>query len=147
MLQGGSFGFIHDILVTNEHYIVLENPIKMNFGKLLSKYALGKACLAECLEYQASRPTKIHVIARPGKQSSILGMLQLIAATGQHAITSFHVTTVLLTDVCMDILILPHSHVSFLSLPLLCSLILISHLISAWRGCFNGPTGSHGGTV
>lgn len=74
LLQGGSFGFIHDILVTDEHYIILENPIKMNFGKLLSKYALAKACLAECLEYQASKPTKIHVIPRPGKQSSVLGM-------------------------------------------------------------------------
>lgn len=73
MLQGGTFGFIHDILVTDQHYVILENPIKMNFGKLLSKYAFAKACLAECLEYQPSKPTKIHVIKRPGKQSSVLG--------------------------------------------------------------------------
>lgn len=75
MLQGGTFGFIHDILVTDQHYIILENPIKMNFGRLLGKYAFAKACLAECLEYQDTKPTKIHVIARPGKQSSVLGML------------------------------------------------------------------------
>ena len=73
MLQGGTFGFIHDILVTDQHYVILENPIKMNFGKLLGKYAFAKACLAECLEYQPSKPTKIHVIKRPGKQSSVLG--------------------------------------------------------------------------
>ena len=75
-LQGGAFGFIHDILVTDQHYVVLENPIKMNFGKLLSKYAFAKACLAECLEYEATKPTKIHVITRPGKHSSVLGMLR-----------------------------------------------------------------------
>lgn len=45
----------------------------MNFGKLLSKYVFAKACLAECLEYQADKSTKIHVIPRPGKQSSFLG--------------------------------------------------------------------------
>ena len=72
-LQGGTFGFIHDILVTDQHYIILENPINMNFGKLLTQYAFAKACLAECLEYEASKMTKIHVIARPGKKSSVLG--------------------------------------------------------------------------
>ena len=74
LMQGGPFGFIHDVLVTDEHYIVLENPIKMNFRKLLGKYAFAKACLAECLEYQAGKPTKIHIITRPGKRSSVLGM-------------------------------------------------------------------------
>lgn len=70
MLQGGTFGFIHDILVTQNYYIVLENPIGMNFGKLLTKYMLGKACLAECLEFEAERPTRVHVIPRPGYASS-----------------------------------------------------------------------------
>ena len=72
-MQGGTFGFIHDVLVTDEHYVILENPIQMNFRRLLGKYTLAKACLAECLEYKADKPTKIHVITRPGKQSSILG--------------------------------------------------------------------------
>ena len=72
-MQGGTFGFIHDILVTDQHYIVLENPINMNFGKLLTKYTVAKACLAECLQYESSEPTKIHVIKRPGKDSSVLG--------------------------------------------------------------------------
>lgn len=65
-MQGGTFGFIHDILVTQNYYIVLENPISMNFGKLLTKYMLGKACLAECLEFDAERPTRVHLIPRPG---------------------------------------------------------------------------------
>ena len=72
-LQGGTFGFIHDILVTDQHYVILENPINMNFGKLLTKYTVAKACLAECLEYQQTKPTRVHVITRPGKQSSVLG--------------------------------------------------------------------------
>lgn len=45
----------------------------MNFGKLLTKYTVAKACLAECLQYESSKPTKIHVIKRPGKDSSVLG--------------------------------------------------------------------------
>jgi hypothetical protein len=64
-MQGATFGFIHDILVTENYYVVLENPISMNVGKLLTKYMLGRACLAECLEFQ-EQPTRIHLIPRPG---------------------------------------------------------------------------------
>lgn len=80
--QGGTFGFIHDILVTKEHYIILENPISMNFQKLLTKYVVAKACLAECLQYEGDRATKIHVIKRPGKKSSVLGEASI---TSDHA--------------------------------------------------------------
>lgn len=88
-MPGGTFGFIHDVLVTDEHYVILENPIEMNFGRLLGKYALAKACLAECLEYKADKPTKIHVITRPGKRSSILGN-QARATFETPAFFSFH---------------------------------------------------------
>lgn len=36
-LQGAQFGFFHDFLVTENYYVLLENPIRMNFGKLLTK--------------------------------------------------------------------------------------------------------------
>ncbi|KAK9906660.1 hypothetical protein WJX75_005713 [Coccomyxa subellipsoidea] len=69
LLKGATFGFFHDILVTDNYYIALENPISMDFGKLLTKYMLGRACLAECLQFQ-DRPTRIHVIPRPGFQQN-----------------------------------------------------------------------------
>lgn len=71
-VQGATFGFFHDILVTDNYYIALENPISMDFGKLLTKYMLGRACLAECLQFQ-DRPTRIHVIPRPGFQQTSSG--------------------------------------------------------------------------
>lgn len=64
-LQGATFGFFHDILVTDNYYIALENPISMDFAKLLTKYTFGRACLAECLQFE-NRPTRIHIIPRPG---------------------------------------------------------------------------------
>ena len=68
-LQGATFGFFHDILVTDNYYIALENPISMDFGKLLTKYTFGRACLAECLTFD-NRPTRIHIIPRPGCTTS-----------------------------------------------------------------------------
>ena len=64
-VQGATFGFFHDILVTENYYVAVENPISMNFGRLLTGYTLGRACLAECLEFDR-RPTRIHLIPRPG---------------------------------------------------------------------------------
>ena len=64
-MQGATFGFFHDILATENWYVAVENPISMNFGKLLTSYTLGRACLAECLEFD-ERPTRVHLIPRPG---------------------------------------------------------------------------------
>jgi all-trans-8'-apo-beta-carotenal 15,15'-oxygenase len=62
-----AFAFLHDFAVTEKHYIFLENPVRLNFGKLLTKYMFGKACIAECLQYDPkNKSTKIHVIPRPG---------------------------------------------------------------------------------
>ena len=68
-VQGATFGFFHDMLVTDNYYIAVENPISMNFGKLLTAYTLGRACLAECLQFE-QRPTRIHLIPRPGTPAS-----------------------------------------------------------------------------
>ena len=57
------------MLVTKNYYVAVENPISMNFGRLLSSYMLGRACLAECLEFER-RPTLIHLIPRPGTSSA-----------------------------------------------------------------------------
>ena len=70
--QGGGFGFIHDILATEHYLVALENPMRMDFWKMLSGYALGRACLAECLCYDAGRRSKIHLIPRPGRPGECL---------------------------------------------------------------------------
>eukprot|EP00884_Botryococcus_braunii_P006857 jgi/Botrbrau1/16172/Bobra.0272s0007.1 len=69
-LPGAQFGFFHDFLVTENYYVLLENPIRMNFGKLLTKYMLGQACLAECLEFVSSKPTTVHLLPRPNKAAA-----------------------------------------------------------------------------
>lgn len=61
-----AFAFLHDFAITEKHYIFLENPVRLDLGKLVTKYMFGKACIAECLKYDTARSTKIHVIPRPG---------------------------------------------------------------------------------
>ena len=65
-LPNATFAFLHDFIVTENNYIFLENPISLNISKLVTKYMFGKACIAECLKYDTSRNTKIHVVPRPG---------------------------------------------------------------------------------
>jgi all-trans-8'-apo-beta-carotenal 15,15'-oxygenase len=66
-LPNAAFGFFHDLAVTESHYIFVENPVQLNMKKFLLEYMFGKACIAECLDFVASKQTKIHVIPRPGK--------------------------------------------------------------------------------
>ena len=66
-LQGAGFGFFHDIAMSENYYIALENPISMDFSTLLLRYMTGRACLAECLKYDPKKRTKIHLIPRPGR--------------------------------------------------------------------------------
>ncbi|BDA40369.1 beta,beta-carotene 15,15'-dioxygenase [Coccomyxa sp. Obi] len=66
-LPGAGFGFFHDMLVTEHYYIALENPMRLDLTKMATKYALGRACLAECLKFNPSRRTKVHLIPRPGR--------------------------------------------------------------------------------
>ncbi len=76
-LQGAGFGFFHDMLVTDHYYIALENPMRLDLAKMATKYALGRACLAECLKFDPSRRTKIHLIPRPGRLGELRPFLGL----------------------------------------------------------------------
>ncbi|KAK9824995.1 hypothetical protein WJX81_007215 [Elliptochloris bilobata] len=69
-LPGASFGFFHDFLVTENYYVLLENPISLDLAKLLTRYMFGRACLAECLEYRDDRRTRVHLLRRPGRQGA-----------------------------------------------------------------------------
>lgn len=58
-LPDGAFGFPHDMLVTDNYYIIVENPTRMDFWKFLTKYTVGQACLAECMVMDPTRPMKV----------------------------------------------------------------------------------------
>jgi hypothetical protein len=44
-----------------------QNPIKLNMWRLLTEYTMGKACIAECLEFDSKLPVKVILIPRPGR--------------------------------------------------------------------------------
>lgn len=41
MPQNGAFGFFHDLAVTDKYYVLLQNPTRLNFRKLLFEYVPG----------------------------------------------------------------------------------------------------------
>lgn len=70
-LPDAAFGFFHDFLATPSHYIFLESPMSLDLWKVATEYMLGKACIAECIKWDApNRQTKIHLIPRPGSSGS-----------------------------------------------------------------------------
>ena len=77
-VPNAAFGFFHDFVITPRHYIFIENPIRLDLGKMLTKYMFGRACIAECLVFDASKKTKIHVIARPSSDA--------VQAPARHAV-------------------------------------------------------------
>ena len=79
--QGASFGFFHDMLVTENYYVLLENPITLDLQKLLTRYMFGRACLAECLEFRPDRRTRVHLLRRPGRQGAY-GVSQRVRGSG-----------------------------------------------------------------
>ncbi len=36
-VTGAAFGFFHDIAVTDSYYVVIQNPVRMDFVKLLTQ--------------------------------------------------------------------------------------------------------------
>lgn len=69
-IKGGAFAFFHDIVVTERHYILLQNPTRMNFRKLLLEYPFGKCAIAECVQYDESLPAKALLVPRPGASAT-----------------------------------------------------------------------------
>jgi len=40
-LQDGAFAFFHDLAVTDNYYVLLQNPTRLDFRKLLFEYCVG----------------------------------------------------------------------------------------------------------
>ena len=39
--QGAAFGFFHDLAVTEDYYVLVQNPTRLNFHKLLTEFVRG----------------------------------------------------------------------------------------------------------
>ena len=42
VLQGGAFGFYHDMAVTEHYYVLFQNPTRLDTRKLLTEYMFAK---------------------------------------------------------------------------------------------------------
>lgn len=51
--------------LTANYYVFVENPIKLNLWRMLTEYSVGKACIAQCLDFQPSMRNKVHLVPRP----------------------------------------------------------------------------------
>jgi hypothetical protein len=71
-IKDAAFGFVHDFLVTDNYYVIVENATRMNFWKLLTQYTIGKACIAECLYQDKERPMKVGCSLLSGIQFSLV---------------------------------------------------------------------------
>ena len=76
-VAGGAFGFFHDFCITDNYYVMLENPMRLDFWKLLTKYTVGKACIAECLEFRPELPMKVRLPAGQMSLSETCTYMQL----------------------------------------------------------------------
>ena len=49
-LKGGAFGFYHDFLVTENFYVLYENPVNLDLKTFATEYMLSKCGIAQCLK-------------------------------------------------------------------------------------------------
>eukprot|EP01025_Chloroclados_australasicus_P014378 TRINITY_DN1672_c0_g1_i2.p1 TRINITY_DN1672_c0_g1~~TRINITY_DN1672_c0_g1_i2.p1 ORF type:complete len:447 (+),score=39.19 TRINITY_DN1672_c0_g1_i2:565-1905(+) len=66
-LPGGALAFCHDMVVTENYYILFENPTKINFQKFFNEYIFNRCCIADIIQFRKDLPGKFHIIPRPGK--------------------------------------------------------------------------------
>ena len=65
-IDNGAFGFYHDHAVTQSSYILYENPTRLDLRRFFTQYALGRASIAECIQYDGeSRSLRLHLLPRP----------------------------------------------------------------------------------
>jgi all-trans-8'-apo-beta-carotenal 15,15'-oxygenase len=84
MCAGGAFGFYHDMVVTDNHYILVQNPVRMDVAKLVTEYVTAKCGIAQCLKYDPTQPTRIHVVQRHTKSPKVQTMLTVPSFTFHH---------------------------------------------------------------
>eukprot|EP00879_Flechtneria_rotunda_P011797 GHRR01012324.1.p1 GENE.GHRR01012324.1~~GHRR01012324.1.p1 ORF type:complete len:443 (+),score=168.86 GHRR01012324.1:948-2276(+) len=64
-LPGVSIALIHDIAVTPDYYVVVVGPVDFSVSKFVTEYFTSRCSIAECLLYDPSKPSKVHLVPRP----------------------------------------------------------------------------------
>ena len=62
-----TFGMFHDCLVTENWYLLLQNPNKLDPQKLIGEYMFAKCALAEVIAFQEGQPAKLHMLPEDGQ--------------------------------------------------------------------------------
>ncbi|KAG2453988.1 hypothetical protein HYH02_001032 [Chlamydomonas schloesseri] len=65
-LPAASAHGVLDFWVTDKYYVVAQAPVDFNPQTFVTQATLGSASFAECFDWDPSRPTKLHFVARPG---------------------------------------------------------------------------------
>lgn len=66
VLKGSPISMIHDLAITENYYVIVQGPVNFNAFKFATQYAFSRCSIVECLVYDESQPTKVHIVPRPG---------------------------------------------------------------------------------
>ena len=70
-VQNATFGMFHDCLVTENWYMLLQNPTALDPRKLLTEYMFAKCALAEVIGFQDGKSATLHMLPRTEKARKI----------------------------------------------------------------------------
>ncbi len=48
------------------YYVIVQGPVNFNALKFATQYAFSRCSIVECLVYDETKPTKVHIVPRPG---------------------------------------------------------------------------------
>ena len=60
------FAFLHDFAITENYYVIFQNPVTVDNAP----YLLGQAPAASCVRWVPNTPTRVHLIPRPKHDTS-----------------------------------------------------------------------------
>mmetsp|Transcript_13454 Transcript_13454/g.21975 ORF Transcript_13454/g.21975 Transcript_13454/m.21975 type:complete len:586 (-) Transcript_13454:250-2007(-) len=66
-----TFGFFHDCLVTENWYMLVQNPTALDPQKLLTEYMFAKCALAQVIAFQDGKSALLHMLPRTEKARAI----------------------------------------------------------------------------
>ena len=61
------FAFIHDFCFTERYYVLFQCPVDIDMAPFIA----GTKCPGECLRFEWGRPTKVHLVPRPGAPTGL----------------------------------------------------------------------------
>lgn len=76
-LPGVIIAIIHDVVVTEDYYVIVVGPIDFSMSKFVTQYITSRCSIAECMEYKPQeKPTTVHLVPRPGGKAGKCAGLQ-----------------------------------------------------------------------